>query len=76
METPKKKKKRNRLIPVTAWEYFYPWPSTSGLRHLIFHADKNGFDKVLRHVGRRVLIHEREFFRWVEEQNPQAQRVK
>jgi len=40
-----------------------------GLRHLIFHAEKNGFDKCIRRIGRKVLIDEMEFFRWVDQQN-------
>ncbi len=59
----------NRLIPVTRWSDYHPWPPDGGLRHLIFHAKENGFAKVLKRCGRRVLIDEQEFFRWVEEQN-------
>ncbi len=59
----------NRLIPVTRWSHYHPWPPAGGLRHLIFHANENGFAKVLKRCGRRVLIDEQEFFRWVEEQN-------
>ncbi len=54
-----------RLIPVTDWNDYHPWPPVGGLRHLIFHADSNGFDQVLRRVGRRVLIDEAAFFNWV-----------
>ena len=43
--------------------------ATGGLRHLVFHADRNGFDKVVKRAGRRVLIDEEAFFEWVEEQN-------
>ena len=28
---------RPNLIPVTHWNDFHPWPSTGGLRHLVFH---------------------------------------
>lgn len=59
----------NRLIPVTQWNDHHAWPPIGGLRPLIFHADKNGFDAVIRRFGRRVLIDEHEFFRWVEQQN-------
>lgn len=54
-----------RLIPVTDWSDYHPWPPVGGLRHLIFHANSNGFDQVLRRVGRRVLIDEAAFFNWV-----------
>lgn len=59
----------NRIIPVTKWNDYHPWPSVSGLRHLIFFSESNGFNKVIRRVGRRVLIIEEEFFRWVDGQN-------
>lgn len=60
---------KKSLIPVTQWSQHYDWPSVSGLRHLIFYEHRNGFHKVVRRVGRRVLIDEKAFFAWVEEQN-------
>jgi hypothetical protein len=56
----------NRIIPVTKWAEHHAWPSTSALRNLIFHADKNGFDAVVRRVAGRVLIDETAFFTWAE----------
>jgi hypothetical protein len=64
-----KPKTTHRYVLVPDWEGKHGWPPTAGLRHLIFHAAKNGFDKVIRRVGRRVLIDEDAFFQWVEEQN-------
>ena len=32
-----------RIIPLSKWEQFHPWPTTAGLRHLVFHAGNNGF---------------------------------
>lgn len=57
-----------KLIPVTKWADSHQWPPLGGLRHLIFNAHENGFDKVIRRVGRRVLIDEQKFFAWVESQ--------
>ena len=54
-----------RLIPVTDWNKYHPWPPIGGLRHLVFNAGSTGFDAVVRRVGRRVLIDERAFFDWV-----------
>ncbi len=54
-----------RLIPVTQWPH--PWPTVSGLRHLIFFAETNGFKKVIRRIGRRVLIDEKAFFAWADQ---------
>ena len=58
-----------RFIPVTEWNDYHPWPPHGGLRYLIFHADRNGFSRCVRRVGRRVLIDERAFFAWVAEQS-------
>lgn len=58
--------RRTRLIPVTKWGQHHPWPPIGGLRHLIFHAESNGFHTVIRRVGRSVLIDEMCFFEWVE----------
>ncbi len=57
-----------RFIPVSAWPEIHPWPPIGGLRHLIFNAKHNGMHKVIRRVGRRVLIDEAAFFEWVDGQ--------
>ena len=54
-----------RLIPVTDWNSYHPWPPLGGLRHLVFNGASNGFDAVVRRCGRRVLIDEHAFFDWV-----------
>jgi hypothetical protein len=54
-----------RLITVPDWPKYHPWPPVGGLRHLIFHADANGFHAVVRRCGRRVLIDETAFFAWM-----------
>lgn len=58
-----------KLIPVNKWNEHHEWPPIGGLRHLIFNAEKNGFDAVIKRCGRRVLIDEAAFFLWIEEQN-------
>lgn len=57
-----------KLIPVTDWEKFHAWPKVAGLRHLILNSKTNGFGVCMRRVGRRILIDEAAFFRWVESQ--------
>jgi hypothetical protein len=59
----------SRLIPATDWPKYHSWPPIGGIRHLIFHAKTNGFDRVIKRVGRRVLIDEKKFFDFVEEKN-------
>lgn len=40
-----------------------------GIRHWIFHGEKNGFKNVLRRIGRKILIDEQLFFDWLDKQN-------
>ncbi len=56
-----------QLIPASDWPKRHAWPPIGGLRHLIFHAKSNGFEGVIRRIGRRVLIDEAAFFDWVQE---------
>ncbi len=58
--------KSTRYIPVPDWNKYHPWPSNGGLRNLIFNKEKNGFAKVVKKVGKRVLIDEAAFFAWVD----------
>lgn len=55
-----------KVFAVTEWAKTHSWPPIGGLRHLIFNASTNGFDKVIRRVGRRVLIDEAAFFTWLD----------
>lgn len=57
------------LIPVTKWKKYHSWPTEAGLRYYIFHADLNGFNQVIKRVGRRILIDEELFFQWIEAKN-------
>lgn len=58
-----------RLIPVSKWNEYHDWPPPGGLRHLIYYSKGNGFQSVIRRVGRRLLIDEAAFFAWVETQS-------
>ncbi len=61
--------KQIRLIPLTEWPTYHPWPPVGGLRHLVFNADRMNFRHVFKKCGRRILIDEQAFFEYVEEQN-------
>ena len=63
-----------RLIPVTKWPQYHPWPTIPALRWMIFNGARNGFDDVIKRVGRRILIDESAFFRWVEARNREESR--
>lgn len=58
-----------RLILVTDWNKHFDYPTIGGLRALIFNADTNGFNKVIRRIQSRVLINVEAYFNWVEEIN-------
>jgi len=58
-----------KYLTVSEWCKTHSWPPMGGLRHLIFHSETNGFNRVLRRCGRRILINEQEFFKWIEANN-------
>lgn len=60
-----------RLIPVPKWNDFHIWPTEAGLRFYIFNAEFNGFDQVIKRIGRRILIDEAAFFTWTEKRSNQ-----
>lgn len=60
------KKENGGLIPVSKWNEFYPYPTVKSLRQIIFRRKKNGFEKVLRKVGGRLYICEKDYFEWVD----------
>ena len=64
---------KTRFIPVTKWNDYHSWPPQGGLRHLIFNAKENGFDAVIRRKGRRGLIDEQAFFKWMNDNNEGVQ---
>jgi hypothetical protein len=58
---------KNRLLTISQWTKYYDYPTEGGLRHLIFNEKLNGFEKVVKRIGRRVLIDEEAFFKWAQE---------
>lgn len=55
----------SRLLPVKEWRNYHRWPTENALRHYIKRSHTNGFEAVIRRIGRRVLIDEQAFFHWV-----------
>ena len=49
----------------------HPAFSVGGLRHQIFHEHTNGLAEsgAINRIGRKILIHEAKFFKWVEAGN-------
>jgi hypothetical protein len=62
----------SRFFTVRQWTEQKHWPPLGGLRHLIFHAKSNGFDAVIRRVGRRILLSEAAFESWIERNGAHA----
>ena len=56
------------LIPIPRWNEKHQYPSERQLRWLVF-SNPNEFCRCVVRVGRRVLIDEIEFFRWIEKQS-------
>ncbi len=46
----------------------YPAFTEGGIRHLIFYAEKNGFNKCIRRVGAKILIIENIFLEYIDAQ--------
>lgn len=44
----------------------HPWASEAALRSYIFEATTNGFDVVVRRIGRKILLKEQELLRWID----------
>jgi hypothetical protein len=61
-------KKIRNLMKISKFSSKYESFSESALRHYIFNADRNGFSKAIKRIGRKVLIDEEEFFNWIEQQ--------
>jgi hypothetical protein len=54
----------DRLIPLSSWENFHPWPPTGGMRHIRFWAEEKGATDCFVKKGGRVLVRERKFLEW------------
>ena len=57
-----------RMIPLTRWSEYHPYPSLGGLRWIRFRAKEFGFESAFKTVGRRVLVYEAEFLRLIRDQ--------
>lgn len=57
-----------RLIPLVQFNKYYPDPSPGAIRWLIC-KNVDGFRRCVVRRGRRVLIDESEYFRWLRERN-------
>lgn len=54
------------LIPLSKWNEYYQFPSVGAIRQYVFRANTNGFDRVIRRIGRKIYIKVSEFEKWIE----------
>ena len=59
----------NVYLTVKQFSQKHPAFPEGGLRHIIFHAETNGFNKCIRRIGKKVLINEKLFFECIDSQN-------
>jgi len=63
-----------RIMTITQFCEANPAFSENAIRALIFDRKANGFDSVIRRIGRRVLISEDDFAEWLAARGPSAGR--
>ena len=59
--------KRLFTIKQFVQEGFYP--NEGGVRALVFNAHKNGFNKVIKRINKKIFIDLDAFYKWVDEIN-------
>ena len=53
-----------RLIPLSKWPDYHPWPPLGGMRHIRFYAEEKGATDCFVKKGGCVLVRERKFLEW------------
>lgn len=59
--------KESRIIELSKWNEYHPYPTVGALRQYYFKREKNGFEDVIEYGGAnagRILIVEDKFFAW------------
>lgn len=67
MLNPEKEEKKSRVIELSKWNEYHPYPTVGALRQYYFKRKTNGFDSVVEYGGEkagRILIIEDNFFEW------------
>lgn len=55
-----------RFLTVKQFTSEHPWPNEGGMRHIIFNQKPFKAQSCFKKVGRRVLVDEEEFFKWLQ----------
>lgn len=61
------KEKESRIIELSKWNKYHPYPTVGALRQYYFKRETNGFKDVIEYGGEnagRILIVEDKFFAW------------
>lgn len=61
-----KKNKQKRFAPLKEIALMHPAFHVDYMRYLIRHAEKNGLDKCIRKVGRKIFINLDDFEEWID----------
>ena len=57
-----------RYIPIVKWTKYHDWPTLGGIRGIMKQSASNGSEKAFKRIGRKILVDETEFFKWMETQ--------
>lgn len=66
------KSKHSRFIPISKWPEYHPDPSPSSLRWMAF-SDPEFRRKCIVKRGRKHLINEEAYFKWLAQQNGKSE---
>lgn len=64
--------RKSRLIPLSEWNNYYPYPTKGTLYQYHHNKEINGFDDCIEKGGNncgRILINEDKFWKWHENRN-------
>jgi hypothetical protein len=61
----------DEYLTVAQLSQLYPAFTQGSIRWLIFNGEKNGFNKVVRKLGRKIILNLREFRLFIEKQSQQ-----
>lgn len=65
-EKPQEEQKSKSFLTIKQLIRKYPWLTEGTVRWYITKKNENGFDKVLKKVGKKILIDEEKFLLWID----------
>lgn len=70
--------KKSRIIPLTKWNDYHPYPSVGTLYQYKFNGERNGFNSCIERggvKGNRILINEDKFWEWHKNRNANSKLI-